>query len=69
MFSFGKKSANQENVLQDLNEEQLTQVAGGVVDKDVDAVLHPSKSSKSVHHHHHHHHHHHVKDVDTKAKN
>ncbi|GAC1376500.1 MAG: hypothetical protein PVSMB5_08620 [Ktedonobacteraceae bacterium] len=66
MFSFGKKSANQENVLQDLNEKQLTQVSGG---KAVDPVLHPSKSSKSVHHHHHHHHHHHVKDVDTKAKN
>ncbi len=63
MFSFAKKPAAQEVVLQDLTENQLTQVAGGHDCKDhgdhSSESSKSSKSSKSTHHHHHHHHHHH----------
>ncbi len=72
MFSFAKKPAAQEVVLQDLTENQLTQVAGGAC-KDNDDKKHvghkshsseSSHSSKSTHHHHHHHHHHYHTDND-----
>ncbi len=61
MFSFAKKPA-QEVVLQDLTEDQLTQVAGGncsYSSKDNDHDADDKKKWEKKHHHHHHHHHHH----------
>ncbi len=61
MFNFGKKANEQANVLQELSEEQLLQVAGGSdcyksSYKDND---HDADDMKKWHKHHHHHHHHH----------
>ena len=68
MFSIFKKAPiEQEVVLQDLTEEQLTQAAGGQAKaRDWDS------NKKWVQHHHHHHHHHHsgshMKWSNTKTK-
>ncbi len=52
MFSIFKKvSGEQEVVLQDLTEEQLTQAAGG---RDNDRVWNSHKKWMKHHHHHHH---------------
>ena len=64
MFSIFKKvSGEQEVVLQDLTEEQLTQAAGGR-DHGRNWDSH-KKWVKHVHHHHHHHHHHHMGSQST----
>ncbi|HEY5002287.1 MAG TPA: hypothetical protein VII61_04000 [Ktedonobacteraceae bacterium] len=57
MFSIFKKvSDQQEVVLQDLTEEQLTQAAGGQA-KARDWDSHKKWIMKKQHHQHHHHHH------------
>jgi ABC-type Zn2+ transport system substrate-binding protein/surface adhesin len=71
MFPFAKKPVTQDGELQDLTEEQLTQVAGGndSVDKKIDNDDKKKNNKKEIHHHHHHHHHHYhyiVKDNDPK---
>ncbi len=59
MFSFLKKSATpEENVLQELSEEQLLQVAGGSdCYKSSYSNDHDADDMKKKHHHHHHHNH------------
>jgi hypothetical protein len=57
---FSKKPSFDESPLQDLSEDQMTQVAGGCDSS--------SKSSWSWKHHHHHHHHHWKKTTPVKVE-